>query len=78
MDQNVRAEYESQALSIRADLKKWEGDWAAAHDGAKPGRDDIKQNAEIGMPTCQRLAICAIQIESNVADLVRSAQVQGV
>ncbi|KAL2135169.1 hypothetical protein VTI74DRAFT_9486 [Chaetomium olivicolor] len=47
MDGQARAAYESQSLQLRADLKKWEGDWATAHGGQKPGRDDIKQNPDI-------------------------------
>lgn len=49
MDGDARSAYESQSLQIRAELKKWEGDWAAARGGRKPGRDDIKQNADIGV-----------------------------
>ncbi|KAL2259395.1 hypothetical protein VTK26DRAFT_6956 [Humicola hyalothermophila] len=47
MDEEARAAYESQSLQLRAALKKWENDWASAHGGKKPGRDDIKQNPEI-------------------------------
>ncbi|KAJ4293016.1 hypothetical protein N0V88_005680 [Collariella sp. IMI 366227] len=47
MDDHARAAYESQSLQLRADLKKWEGDWAATHGGKKPGRDDIKQNPDL-------------------------------
>ncbi|KAK4192162.1 putative DNA replication regulator sld-2 [Podospora australis] len=46
MDDQTRAEYENQSLQVRADLKKWENDWAAQH-GTKPGRNDIKQNPDI-------------------------------
>jgi hypothetical protein len=48
MDGEARAAYESQSLQIRAELKKWESDWALASRGKKPGRDDIKQNPDIG------------------------------
>ena len=48
MDDRARAAYEGQSLQLRADLKQWEGDWATAHAGRKPGRDDIKQNPDIG------------------------------
>ncbi|EAQ83222.1 hypothetical protein CHGG_09626 [Chaetomium globosum CBS 148.51] len=48
MDGQDREVYEAQSLQLRADLKQWEGDWAVAHAGKKPGRDDIKQNPDIG------------------------------
>lgn len=48
MDGQDRAVYEEQSVQLRADLKQWEGDWAVAHAGKKPGRDDIKQNPNIG------------------------------
>lgn len=51
MDGKTRESYESQSLQIRAELKKWEGDWALTSGGKKPGRDDIKQNADIGTLT---------------------------
>jgi DNA replication regulator SLD2 len=79
MDHNVRAEYESQASRIRADLKKWESEWAATHEGAKPGRDDIKRNAEMGMtqtPSDQCSPICRTKIED--ADYSSSTQIQGL
>ncbi|KAL2157025.1 hypothetical protein VTH06DRAFT_8315, partial [Thermothelomyces fergusii] len=47
MDEQARAAYESQCLQLRAELKKWESDWATAHAGNKPGRDDIKQRPDI-------------------------------
>ncbi|KAL2171767.1 hypothetical protein VTG60DRAFT_1765 [Thermothelomyces hinnuleus] len=47
MDGQARAAYESQCLQLRAELKKWESDWAIAHAGKKPGRDDIKQRPDI-------------------------------
>lgn len=50
MDDQARAAYESQCLKLRAELKKWESDWAATHGGTKPTRDDIKQNPDIGAP----------------------------
>lgn len=43
------AEIASQALNVRAELKTWEKAFAADNGGRKAGRDDIKQNAEIGM-----------------------------
>lgn len=43
-----RAEVADQAVSIRAELKVWEKEFASTHSGQKAGRDDIKQNPEIG------------------------------
>ncbi|KAL2194837.1 DNA replication/checkpoint protein [Corynascus similis CBS 632.67] len=48
MDGQTKAAYESQSHQLRADLKKWESDWALAHEGRKPSRDDIKQRPDIG------------------------------
>ncbi|GKT48469.1 DNA replication regulator SLD2 [Colletotrichum spaethianum] len=47
MDDQTRADYESQSQKLRAELKSWETSWAKSHDGKKPGRDDIKRNADI-------------------------------
>ncbi|KAK4250036.1 hypothetical protein C7999DRAFT_12137 [Corynascus novoguineensis] len=47
MDHQTKAAYESQSHQLRADLKKWESDWALAHAGRKPSRDDIKQRPDI-------------------------------
>ncbi|KAK3384988.1 DNA replication/checkpoint protein [Podospora didyma] len=47
MDDKDRASYERLSQDLRAELKKWENDWASARGGRKPGRDDIKQNADI-------------------------------
>ncbi|KAG7143727.1 DNA replication regulator SLD2 like protein [Verticillium longisporum] len=49
MEEHDRAKYEAQSRDLRADLKTWETTWAKTHDGKKPGRDDIKQNAEIAL-----------------------------
>ena len=48
MDESTRAKYEAKAQDVRASLKKWESDWANGHNGAKPGRQDIKNHPEIG------------------------------
>lgn len=45
---NSSAEVAVQAVNVRAELKVWEKSFAAANGGKKAGRDDIKQNAEIG------------------------------
>ncbi|KAK2770799.1 DNA replication regulator sld2 [Colletotrichum kahawae] len=47
MDDQTKADYESQSQKLRAELKSWETLWAKSHDGKKPGRDDIKRNADI-------------------------------
>ncbi|CAJ0555088.1 Ff.00g051530.m01.CDS01 [Fusarium sp. VM40] len=47
MDDNIRTEYETQSQQLRIDLKAWETNWAATHEGRKPGRGDIKANEEI-------------------------------
>lgn len=52
MDDRARAAYEDQSVQLRAELKKWEGDWATANGGKKPGRGDIKQNPDIGACSC--------------------------
>lgn len=36
-------------VALRQELKAWEKSFSAANAGRKPGRDDIKQNAAIGM-----------------------------
>lgn len=48
MDESARNEYELKSKQLRAELKGWESEWASRHDGNKPGRDDIKRNADIG------------------------------
>jgi hypothetical protein len=48
MDEDTRAEYETQSQQLRIDLKTWETNWAKAHEGKKPGRGDIKANEDIG------------------------------
>ncbi|KAJ3939368.1 uncharacterized protein N0V96_010816 [Colletotrichum fioriniae] len=47
MDDPTKAEYELQSQKLRAELKTWETSWAKSHDGKKPGRGDIKSNADI-------------------------------
>ncbi|KAI1851265.1 hypothetical protein JX266_003340 [Neoarthrinium moseri] len=44
MEEAERQQYEIQSQDLRADLKRWEGDWAKKNDGKKPSRTDIKQN----------------------------------
>ncbi|OAA77316.1 DNA replication regulator SLD2 [Akanthomyces lecanii RCEF 1005] len=47
MDDTIKASYERNSKELRADLKKWESDWAAGHNGSKPSRQDIKDNPNI-------------------------------
>jgi hypothetical protein len=35
--------------ALRQDLKQWESSFAAAHEGRKAGREDIKQHPDIGI-----------------------------
>lgn len=43
-----REEFANQAVNLRLELKVWEKDFASSHDGKKAGREDIKQNPDIG------------------------------
>ncbi|KAK0611502.1 DNA replication/checkpoint protein [Immersiella caudata] len=47
MDSETKSKYEGQSLTLRAELKAWEGEWAKGHNRKKPSREDIKQNPEI-------------------------------
>ncbi len=42
------------ANRLRLELKEWEQSFAAAHQGRKAGREDIKQHPDIG----QKLSLC--------------------
>lgn len=44
----AHAEITDQAVAVRAELKVWEKEFASTHGGRKAGRDDIKQNPDIG------------------------------
>ena len=48
MDERTKAGYESKCQQLRVELKTWETTWAKSNGGKKPGRADIKGNAEIG------------------------------
>lgn len=48
------ADITAQSTTLRAELKEWERTFAAANGGKKAGRDDIKQNPEIGMSCLTR------------------------
>lgn len=71
MDDKTKARYEAKSVELRADLKKWESDWADTHDGSKPGREDIKNNPDIG--TCRLTG----QMQKVRADM-SSSQIQGL
>lgn len=43
-----RTEVTNQATTLRAELKVWEKEFASNHGGKKAGREDIKQNPDIG------------------------------
>ncbi|KAI1469399.1 DNA replication/checkpoint protein [Daldinia caldariorum] len=47
MDESEKLQYEDTCKQLRADLKHFEADWASRNGGAKPGREDIKNNPEI-------------------------------
>ena len=44
------------AKALRLELKEWEQSFAAAHQGRKVGREDIKQYPEIG----QKFSSCQV------------------
>ena len=39
---------EDKSYKLKLELKQWEKVFAAAHDGRKAGREDIKQHPDIG------------------------------
>lgn len=43
-----RTEVANLATTLRAELKVWEKEFASNHGGKKAGREDIKQNPDIG------------------------------
>lgn len=48
MTEEERGELKERSNVLRAELKKWEKEFASANDGRKASRDDIKKNSEIG------------------------------
>ena len=48
MDATRKAALETESQALRADLKGWEHRWSSEHNGAKPSRNDIKANPDIG------------------------------
>ncbi|PHH82262.1 hypothetical protein CDD82_6511 [Ophiocordyceps australis] len=47
MDQEATLQYKTRSSELRADLKRWESEWAQLHQGNKPSREDIKNNPDI-------------------------------
>ena len=47
LDSPHRASLNTRSISLRASIKEWERSFAAAHDGKKPTKNDIKANGEI-------------------------------
>ncbi|KAI1207807.1 DNA replication/checkpoint protein [Annulohypoxylon truncatum] len=47
MNESEKQKYEEQSKELRADLKRFETDWASRNGGTKPRREDIKQNPDI-------------------------------
>ena len=52
----IATDNDNLAKELRLELKKWEKSYAAAHQGRKVGREDIKQYPEIG----QKLPLCCL------------------
>lgn len=48
MDEQKRIALKAELEAMRVQLKDWEKKFAT-DNGKKPGRDDIKQNSEIGV-----------------------------
>ncbi|KAI0148522.1 hypothetical protein GGR57DRAFT_474577 [Xylariaceae sp. FL1272] len=47
MDDSQRLAYEAKASKLRAELKRFEADWATSHHGRKPGRLEIKEHPDV-------------------------------
>jgi hypothetical protein len=68
MDEKTKTEYEAKSKELRASLKKWESEWAGSHQGSKPGRQDIKNNPEIGTEgTASRIRLSVKNADISVA-----------
>lgn len=48
MEDAEREKISQQSIALRQELKAWENQFAAANNGKKPSREDIKKNPEIG------------------------------
>ena len=42
------------ADGLRLELKAWEAEFAASHNGKKPNREDIKQDPNISRPALRK------------------------
>lgn len=73
-----RAEIEAQAVALRADLKTWEKAFASAKGGKKAGRDDIKQNPEIGAPESFPGKRNLDNVDPRLLIVIGSCQIQGI
>jgi hypothetical protein len=49
MDEGERNVLSERSVVLRQELKVWEREFAAGNGGMKAGREDIKQNSQIGM-----------------------------
>jgi len=49
MESGEKDRLTKESVNIRHELKIWEKEFAASHDGRKAGREDIKQNPQIGV-----------------------------
>lgn len=47
-DHQSREEIAAQAVAVRAELKTWEKEFVASHEGKKASQDDIKERPDIG------------------------------
>ena len=47
-----------QVETLRLELKTWEANFAASHDGRKPSREDIKQDVDIGKSSDNAILHC--------------------
>ena len=57
MGEEDREVLTEKSATLRSDLKAWEKEFAAQNDGRKAGREDIKQNPAIGIPTPPYLVV---------------------
>lgn len=48
-DPQSREEIAAQAVAVRAELKTWEKEFVASHEGKKASQDDIKERPDIGI-----------------------------
>lgn len=48
MNEAEREELSKRSTTLRLELKSWEKEFAAANNGQKASRDDIKKNSDIG------------------------------